>query len=274
MTKEELLTTEQTTLPVLTPPAKVNFEKKLDWDEFRPLFHQSWHTVMKKAVESEWMYDIYQKIKESARTERILPDSDNTFRSFEYCNLKDVKVVMILLDPYPRLYKDGTPQATGIPMDCSNSPDGKLQPSLDVFYDALDKSLGKKVERSKSLQYLLQQGVLLLNSELTVKKNKTGSMEGLWAPFHKFLYEQALYSYTGTVYILAGAASQKLEKYINPLGNYIFPVEHPAAAAHKSTDWDYKDIFNRTNKLLESNNGPLAKIHWDKADWDSKSLPF
>ena len=79
----------------------------------------------------------------------------------------------------------------------------------------------------------------------------------------------------GIIYILAGKASQKLEKYINPLGNYIWHIEHPAAAAHKNSDWDYQDIFDKTNKVLEQNNGPLYKIFWNKEDYDMKDeLPF
>ncbi len=274
-TPKSITLTEQTTIPVLAPAAKINFEKKLDWEEFKGFFHKSWHNRIKKAIESDWMYDIYERLKSDSKKERILPSSDNTFKSFEFTDFNKIKVVMVLLDPYPRLYKTGEEQATGIPMDCSNTPDGKLQPSLDLFYNAIEKSLSKKVLRDKSLKYLLDQGVFLINSELTVKKNKTGSHEGLWAPFHKYLFEEIFSGTNGIIYILAGKQNQKIEKYINSLGNYIWHIEHPAAAAHKNADWDFQDIFLQSNKIICSNNGPLYKILWDKKDYDLKDeLPF
>jgi uracil DNA glycosylase len=143
------------------------------------------------------------------------------------------------MDPYCRRYRDGKLQATGIPMDCSNSPDGKLQPSLTKFYDTMSKELGHKVQYSPSLKYLLEQGCMLLNSDLTVKLNKTQSHEGLWRPFMKYFFEEILTSYPGMIYVLAGKASQALERYINPLGNYIFKVEHPAAEEEIGTLKEY-----------------------------------
>lgn len=248
-------------------------ENKLDWESFRDQFHESWWEDMKPAIESEWMFDIYQKLKEDSKKDLILPYSQNVFRSFKITDKNKIKSVWYLMDPYPRRYKDGTPQATGIPMDCSNSPDGKLQPSLEIFYDGIANDFGKKeVKKSKSLDYLLEQGVLMLNTDLTVKLNKTQSHEGLWLPFQKYLLEEVLAKKTGLIYILSGKASQKLEGYISPLGNTIFKIEHPAFAARIHRDWQTGDVFRKSNRILESEKGPLNKIFWDKNDYES--TPF
>lgn len=234
---------------------------KLESEDFRPLFG-TWFEHMKPFIESEAMFDIYAKLK--AERDIILPDSSLTFRTFAATNYDSVKCVWILQDPYAKRYKGGKiDQATGIPMDCSNTPDGRLQPSLDIFYDALTRDMGKKVMRSPSLEYLSEQGVLLLNSDYTVRLNKTGSHEGVWVAFQKYLFEEVMSKKTNMIYVLAGKTSQTLKRYINPLGNYLFEVEHPASAAYRNGDWNDKDIFNKINKLLKEKN---EHIFWDKKD--------
>lgn len=260
--------------------------EKLDFESFRGKFGE-WADKFKPFIESKEMWDIMQKIKDDAfeervdkdgnkfivRKEYIVPDSKDTFRAFATIRPCDLKVVFILMDPYPRRYKDGQYQATGIAMDCSNSPDGKIQPSLRFFYEAIERELGKKINRSNSLEYLHEQGVMMYNSDLTCKLNKTESHSGLWAPFQKFFLEEVMYGTTGIIYVLCGKSSQKLKRYINLLGNYVFELTHPSSAQYGAGEWDSKGIFKKINKILKENNDTV--IHWDKAEWDEyKTPPF
>jgi uracil DNA glycosylase len=247
-------------------------EKKLIYDDFEPLFGQ-WAEKFKPFIESPEMYNIYQKLKQDAATERIVPTSNNTFRAWRFSNPKNIKVVAYMMDPYPRLYKDKNPQATGIALDCSNSPDKTLQPSLTKFYDAISLDLGRKVEYSPSLNYLVEQGVLLLNTDLTCKKDKTGSHQGLWEPFQKYFLQEIMGGYPGIIYVLCGKESKRMRKYIYEMGNYVFELEHPAAAEHTRRAWNHDGIFNKINKILENNTGIADRIFWDKKDWDEE-LPF
>jgi len=172
--------------------------------------------------------------------------------------------VWILQSPYPHLYKDGSRQATGIPMDCSYSKDGKIQPSLEKFYEAIQNVYKKEVERSISLKYLLDQGVFLLNSDLTCEVKKPDSHEGLWQPFMKKLFEDILFYNNGLIYIFSGKSSKRLEKFVNPLGNYLFYTEHPAAASYQEREWNHENIFLSIDKLVKSNYN--TEIIWDTAD--------
>lgn len=250
----------------------------LNYEEFAGKFG-AWADRFKPFIESKEMYDIFQKLKEDAwtpegkRKELICPDSSNTFRAFATTVPDNIRTIWYLMDPYPRRYKGGIMQATGIAMDCSNSPDGKIQPSLEKFYASMGKDIGKKVLESNDLTYLHDQGVMLLNTDLTCKLNKTGSHEKLWEPFQKFFLEEIMGCFTGIVYVLAGKASHRMEKFINPLGNYIFKIEHPAAASHGDRDWDCQKIFTKTNKIIEQNIGKEFTIKWDKKDWDEEP-PF
>ena len=250
---------------------------KLNWELFAPLFHESWHLKMQPIIESEEVYNIYQKLKEIGKSgKRILPNSKDVFRSFKETRLDDIKVVWVLQSPYPNLYRDGSPQANGIPMDCSYSKDGVLQPSLTKFYDAIQHCYKEEVDYSPDLTYLLKQGVFLLNSDLTVEARKSDSHEGMWAPFMKQLFEDILQYQTGTIYVFSGKPSKRLEKYVNPISNYIFYTEHPAAASYSQRAWNYDNIFTIINSIIKQNRGEENEIIWNKAKLNKliDDLPF
>lgn len=241
----------------------------MNYEDFKEDFGE-WAPDFKPFIESEEFFKIYTKLKQDATKEVIVPDSDNTFRAFRSTPRSSVKVIWYLMDPYPKRYKDKTFQATGIAMDCSNSPDGKMQPSLDLFYGGIDDDLKKSVERSLSLEYLCQQGVMMLNTDLTCKLNKTSSHERLWDPFQKYFLEEIMGKQTGIIYVLAGKASERMEKYIQPLGNYIFKVEHPVAASYKGTSWNHQGIFRKINNILHQNTGSV--VFWDRYEYEN--VPF
>jgi len=244
--------------------------KKLEYNEFEPLFGK-WAPLFRNFIEGEEMFDIYQTLKNSKET--IVPKSDDTFNAFKKSKPEDIKVIWYLQDPYPRAYKNGVFQATGIAMDCSNSPDGRLQPSLEKFYETAERETEMPVQRSTSLEYLLEQGVLLLNTGLTCKLLKSGSHTNLWLPFHKYFLETVMRSNTGMVYVLSGDESQKVLPYINPLGNFILKTSHPANAAHNKIDWDSGNIFNKINNYLRGNK--KEPVYWDRDLWEKiKDLPF
>lgn len=264
----------------------------MNFDKFQePL--GKWADKFKPFIEGKKMWEIYQKLKKDSETERVVPGYKDTFRAFKATNPNNLKVVFYLQDPYPRLYKDGTPQATGIAMDCRYTPNGeKLQPSLELWYDAIDRYMNsdnyrlpdgynridtpRLCERTPNLDYLHEQGVMLLNTDLTCKVNKTSSHEGYWNEFQKYFLSEVLHTTTGIIYVLCGKTSHSMEEYINPLGNYIFKIEHPAAASHRGDNiWREQDIFAKINKILEENNGKHYRVWWDKKDWDFyKEPPF
>ena len=242
----------------------------MEYNDFAGKFG-AWAELFKPFIVGKEMDKIYAQIKKDAQKEVILPSSDDTFRVFGQTHPDHIKSIWYLMDPYPRRYRNRIPQATGIAMDCSNSPDDKMQPSLEVFYDAMEKDLGKKVDRSLSLNYLLSQGVMLTNTDLTVKMNKTASHDKLWEPFQKYFLEEVMGSRGGIVYVLAGKASHRMDRYIEPKANHIIKLEHPAAAHRNHVDWDCKNIFTHINKLLKENNN--GQIYWNKTDWESVNNP-
>lgn len=241
----------------------------MNYEDFEPLFGK-WAEKFRPFIESKEFYEIYQVLKHDSQVKKeiIVPDADNTFKVFEKTNPDNIKVVFYLMDPYPRRYRDRKPQATGIALDCSNSPDDKIQPSLVKWYDAVGRDEGKKPRYEKDLNYLLEQGVMLLNTDLTCKLAKTGSHEKLWEPFQKFFLTEVMGSNTGIIYVLCGKSSKRMRRYIYELGNYVFEIEHPAAAEHSNREWNHEGIFNKINKILNENNGIYPAIQWNPANWE------
>lgn len=245
--------------------------QKLDFQDFEQKLGL-WADKFKPFIESKEMYDLYQKIKEDAIEERIVPAASNTFRAFSTMNPVDLKVIFFLQDPYPRFYRGGIPQATGIAMDCSNSPRGDIQPSLKKWYEAIETDLGQKVVKSPNLLYLHEQGVMMLNTDLTCKVNKTGSHEGLWKPFQKYFLEEVLRSHPGIIYVLCGKSSHLLRSFIAPF-SHVFELEHPSHANRHNREWEHKGIFNVIDRILIENKG--FPIYWDKKEWEAyKEPPF
>lgn len=242
----------------------------MEYNDFAGKFG-AWSELFKEFIEGKEMDNIYARIKEDAKKEIILPYSEDTFKVFGKTYPSSIKTIWYLMDPYPRRYRNRVPQSTGTAMDCSNSPDDKMQPSLEIFYNAMEKDTGVKIDRSLSLDYLLQQGVMLTNTDLTVKMNKTASHDKLWEPFQKYFLERVMGSRTGIIYVLCGKASHRMDKYIQPIGNHIIKLEHPAAAHRNHVDWECQNIFTQINRILKTDNN--GQIYWNKTDWDTIDPP-
>ena len=236
---------------------------KLNWESIKIQFHESWHKKMQPIMESETVYNIFKTLKDDVKKgKRITPLSKDLFKSFQV-DLKDIKIVWLLQEPYAGVYKDNSLQASGIALDCRYSPDGKLQPSLEKFYNAIQAEYGE-FEYNKSLDYLVEQGNMFLNTDLTCELKKISSHENLWEPFMKMVFENIFFEETGLIYVVCGKNSKRLLKYINPLGNYIFELTHPSHAAHTQTDWETNKIFSKCNQILKANNGIDYEVDWQK----------
>jgi uracil-DNA glycosylase len=222
---------------------------------------------MRPFIESEECDNIYKFLKtESQRGKRIAPLSVNVYRCFLETSLDDLKLVILGMCPYHTL-KNDMPVADGLAMSCSVT--GYLQPSLDQFYNAIEKDVYNgmclECEKNPDMTYLAKQGVLLWNAALTTEINKAGSHLELWEPFTKYVFENIL-STTGVPTIFLGKEAAKFERYTG-LFAHNFVVSHPASAAYKNTDWNSEGVFSKVNKILkEVNNYEI--------DWLDQDPPF
>ena len=137
-------------------------------------------------------------------------------------------------DPYPQ---KGV--ATGILFGNSKDvEESNLSPSLQVIKEAVidyTKPHNYPIYFDNSLESWAEQGILMINSALTVETNKIGSHTQLWRPFMSQFIKSLSNSHKGIIYVLFGEQAQTFEPYINKQGNYILKEKHPAfyARSHK-----------------------------------------
>lgn len=170
------------------------------------------------------------------------------------------------MSPYHQV-KNGVYVADGLMMSCSNTR--VLQPSLRLFYECIENEVYNGLNVNKiedpDLSYLAKQGVLLLNSTLTVEMGKPESHNDLWTEFMEFFFEDIINMYErGLPIVFLGKQAQRFSKLPVPFHHYVFETSHPASAAYKDEKWSSGDVFNKINKILEQNNGPEFKIKWLK----------
>lgn len=240
-------------------------ENKLDWESFKGKFDESWHKFMKDVIETEEMYNVYQFLKQRSKEgAKILPRSENTFRAFQECKYENLKLVIVAMEPYAGEIR-GIPQADGLCM--SSSFTNKVQPSLEAFYEGIEKELYEGLNlnylKEANLDYLANQGILLANYSLTVEANKIGSHsnKNIWLPFWKLLIENVFNKYNpGLIYLLLGKEAEKIEPYILPFNNYVLKAKHPSFYARTQQSWDSEGTLKKINKILTQNNGTEIKF--------------
>lgn len=239
---------------------------KLNEQKFEPLFGTWWPKI--KPFFLQGGFDkIYEHLKfEARRGKKIAPLSHNVYRCFIETPIKDVKCVILGLCPYHTFTKEGTPVADGLALSCSVT--GKLQPSLEQFYNAIEKDVYNGLcldgEKNPDLTYLANQGVLLLNSALTTEMNKAGSHLEIWEPFIKYLFEEVI-NVMGVPIIFLGKEANKFSKYTG-LFPHNFIISHPASAAYNNIEWNSEGVFKKVTILVKELNN--ENIFW------MNELPF
>lgn len=186
----------------------------------------------------------------------LCPALPNVFRAFKLCSLKDCRVVMIGMDPYPDKLM-GKPRATGILFGNNKDvPEDKLSPSLQVVKEsAINFEIPHNIITfDQTLESWAKQGILMINSALTCELNKVGSHVNQWGPFVSKLLKNLSERETGIVYILFGRQAQTLKPYINERYNDIIEIEHPAYFARSNKIMPYS-VFRQMNDILYGRYG-------------------
>lgn len=249
-------------------------ENKLDFNKgFAEQFHISFHEKMQPIIESQEVYDIFQHLKsESKRGKKLTPLSQDLFKSFQI-DLNKLKVVLVGLDSYPQ-YFNNKPAANGIAFDCRNY--GKVSPSLEKLYEAWKNDCFQDKEEelklvdwnNLSLQYLVDQGVMLTNAGLCAEKDKPGKYVELWKPFWKLVYENIFSEKKDLVFIYLGKESYKLREYNVPFIHHVLNAEHPTAASYNNREMHHNNVFSKCNQIIANTRSKSEVIEW--LDW----LPF
>lgn len=212
----------------------------------------------KAALHAEFEQPYMQALSEFLRSEKaagkqIFPPGGLIFHALDSTPLERVKVVIIGQDPY-----HGPGQAHGLCF--SVQPGVPVPPSLQNIFKELKRDLNIDPPNHGSLQHWADQGVLLLNTSLTVEQGKAGSHAGAgWQQFTDRVIEVVSQQRPHVVFLLWGAHAQSKERLIDPTKHLILRSPHPSPlSAHRG--FLGNGHFSRTNRFLEQHG--LAPIDW------------
>lgn len=186
-----------------------------------------------KVIDRTELNNVMAKVGQEYRRKPLCPAQSDVFRAFKLCPFKDLKVVMLGQNPYPQ---NGV--ATGILFGNRKEVDeDNLSPSLNIVKEA---AINFEVPHycitfDQTLESWAKQGILMLNSALTVEMNKVGSHVMVWRPFIAKLLKNLSECDTAIVYVLFGRQAQTFKPYINSRFNHIIEIEHPAYFARSGT---------------------------------------
>ena len=202
--------------------------------------------------EKPYFKSLLEKIAEEAQTNIIYPARENWFKALELTPFEQVKVVLIGQDPYhnPR-------QAMGLSFSVNKGVD--LPPSLVNIYEEIKREYGFEMPNHGDLTKWAKQGVLLLNSILTVSANRPLSHQHFgWQNFTdqvvKLLQQKQF-----VVYLLLGKYAQSYQTKITNKNHLILKTSHPSPLSNYR-GFSGSGIFKKTNDALKAQK--LKPINW------------
>lgn len=189
--------------------------------------------------------DLMDKVYMEYLDDTCYPAWPDIFKAFNLLLYEEVRVVILGQDPY----FDGN--ATGLAFACKQH----MSPSLQKIVGAIYRNFPEEYTERRTLHpssgmnliYLVQQGVLLMNTALTVHHGNPGSHTAFWEPFTKAMIA-ALRRRPKLVWLLWGKHAKSYQEYINP-DHIVMTADHPAAAARENRDWNC-DHFKEVNKII------------------------
>ena len=213
-----------------------------------------WLEPLKPEFRKPYYAKLYKTVMDEYHTKRIYPPADDIFNAFALTPLKDVKVVILGQDPY---HGDG--QAHGLCF--SVKPQVAIPPSLENIYKELHDDLGCKIPSHGCLTSWAKQGVLLLNTVLTVQAHKPMSHRGVgWEEFTDAAIAKLNTQDRPIVFILWGKPAQEKAKMLSNPKHLVLKAPHPSPLSAYRGFFGSKP-FSQTNDFLIKNGE--TPIQWE-----------
>lgn len=216
-----------------------------------PQIEAGWKDALKDEFTQPYFADLKAFLIQEKSKHEIYPPSNLIFNAFYMAPFADVKVVILGQDPY-----HGKGQAHGL---CFSVLDGvKLPPSLQNIYKELKADLNLEMPEKGNLEHWAKQGVLLLNSVLTVRKGQAGSHQKKgWERFTDSAIKAVSEMHDSVVFILWGNYARSKRELINADKHLVLEAVHPSPFSAYSGFFGCKH-FSKTNEfLIEKGRTPI-----------------
>ena len=218
-----------------------------------PPISGSWEKALKGEFSKDYYKKLFVKVREEYQTRTIYPPADDIFNAFHFTPLEEVKVVILGQDPY---HEPG--QAHGLCF--SVKPHVPIAPSLVNIYKELEDDLGCYIPNNGYLEKWARQGVLMLNTVLTVRAHQANSHKDIgWEQFTDAAIRVLADQDRPMVFVLWGKPAQRKREMIYNPKHLILESAHPSPLSAYRGFFGSRP-FSKINEYLKENG--LAPIDW------------
>lgn len=216
------------------------------------MINKKWDIVLEQEMKKDYFYKLGIFIKKEYKQKVIFPTYKNIFNALRYTDYDQVKVVILGQDPY-----HGDNEAHGLSFSVQEGV--RKPPSLQNIFKELEADLGIKREHT-NLEGWAKQGVLLLNSIMTVERDKPLSHKNKgWEIFTDYIIQSLNERKEPVIFVLWGSYARSKKIYITNPQHYIIESVHPSPLSASRGFFGSKP-FSKINFLLES-------YHVETIDW-------
>lgn len=218
-----------------------------------PPLQGQWLEALKPEFKKPYYKELFEKVGQEYQQRKIFPAPDDIFNAFHFTPLDEVKVVILGQDPY---HNDG--QAHGLCF--SVKPEVEVPPSLVNIYQELHEDCGCEIPNNGYLEKWTKQGVLLLNTVLTVRAHQANSHRGIgWEEFTDAAIRVLNEQDRSMVFLLWGRPAQMKKSMLNNPKHLILEAPHPSPLSAYRGFFGCRH-FSKTNEFLKSHG--LEPIDW------------
>lgn len=214
---------------------------------------QDWHSVLEETMAEDYFQELMAFVNTAYETKEVFPPQKEIFNAFKSTSFEDVKVVILGQDPY---HDNG--QAHGLSFSVQVGV--KIPPSLKNMYKELAEDLQTSEPTSGNLQCWANQGVLLLNTVLTVEAHQANSHKNKgWERFTDEVIRQLGQRNQSTIFVLWGKPAQQKKKLIDVEKHLIIENVHPSPLSA------YRGFFG---------SKPYSQINEQLVAWGKEPINF
>ncbi|MCF7906120.1 uracil-DNA glycosylase [Candidatus Gracilibacteria bacterium] len=239
------------------PPSLFDSPEEIERKTKTPDIEKSWLRVLRDEFQKPYFLNLKEFLVEEMNSgKKVYPLPAHIFRAFDLCPFKSVTVVILGQDPY-----HGPRQAHGLCF--SVNKEIIIPPSLQNIYKEIHDDLGLPIPSHGNLEHWARQGVLLLNTTLTVRQSAPMSHAGKgWEQFTDRVIQEISDRLEGVVFLLWGRHAQNKGASIDRTKHHVLTAPHPSPFSAHSGFFGCKH-FSRTNEILQ-------KLKKDPIDWRVK----
>jgi uracil-DNA glycosylase len=215
---------------------------------------KSWKEHLAQEFEKPYFSKLIEFVKTEYGSTKVYPPGKFIFNAFDKCTFENTKVVILGQDPY-----HGYNQANGLSFSVNDGV--AMPPSLQNIFKEIRDDLGTPIPKTGNLERWAEQGVLLLNSTLTVRAGEAGSHQKKgWETFTDAVIKCISDEKQDVVFMLWGKYAQDKGTVINTAKHLILKAKHPSPMAANFGGWFGTKHFSQANDYLISKN--LKSINW------------